>query len=46
MLQKGVLSEPNNVNGFSFKMETKEMITIQIGHFANYVGAHYWNIQA
>lgn len=24
----------------------REAITVQVGGFANYVGAHYWNIQA
>ena len=23
-----------------------EVITLQFGNFANYVGAHYWNFQA
>lgn len=25
---------------------TSEVITLQIGNYSNYVGAHYWNIQA
>ncbi|XP_053596509.1 protein misato [Microplitis demolitor] len=24
---------------------TREIITIQLGHYANYVGAHWWNLQ-
>jgi hypothetical protein len=24
---------------------TREVITLQLGNFANHVGAHYWNIQ-
>lgn len=24
---------------------TREIITLQFGNFANYVGTHYWNIQ-
>ena len=23
-----------------------EVITLQLGNYANYVGAHFWNIQA
>lgn len=23
----------------------KEIITLQLGHYSNYVGAHWWNIQ-
>lgn len=23
----------------------REIITLQFGNFANYVGTHYWNIQ-
>jgi hypothetical protein len=26
-------------------MTNKEVITLQIGHYANHVGAHYWNAQ-
>ena len=25
--------------------DTREIVTLQFGNFANYVGAHYWNIQ-
>lgn len=24
----------------------REVLTLQFGSFANYVGAHYWNFQA
>ncbi|KAJ8304930.1 hypothetical protein KUTeg_018513 [Tegillarca granosa] len=27
------------------KMDTKEIVTLQIGHYSNFVGAHWWNIQ-
>ncbi|XP_045493080.1 protein misato [Colias croceus] len=26
-------------------MSTREILTIQLGHYSNYVGAHFWNIQ-
>ncbi|XP_063995599.1 protein misato [Diachasmimorpha longicaudata] len=26
-------------------MTTREIITLQLGHYANYVGAHWWNLQ-
>ena len=26
-------------------MTTREIVTIQVGHFANFVGAHWWNLQ-
>lgn len=26
-------------------MNTREIITLQIGHYANFVGTHWWNIQ-
>lgn len=26
-------------------MPTKEIITLQLGHYANFVGTHWWNIQ-
>lgn len=26
-------------------MSTREIITLQFGHYSNYVGAHFWNIQ-
>lgn len=26
-------------------MTTKEIITLQFGHYANFVGAHWWNTQ-
>ncbi|XP_071964705.1 protein misato homolog 1-like [Antedon mediterranea] len=26
-------------------MESRELITIQCGHFSNFVGTHFWNIQ-
>lgn len=25
--------------------QTREILTLQFGHYANYVGAHWWNIQ-
>ena len=25
--------------------QTPEIITLQIGHYANFVGTHWWNIQ-
>lgn len=25
--------------------ETREVITLQFGNFANHVGCHFWNIQ-
>ena len=24
---------------------TREIVTLQLGHYANFVGAHWWNIQ-
>lgn len=26
-------------------MSTREIVTLQFGHYSNYVGAHFWNIQ-
>ncbi|XP_023954614.2 protein misato [Bicyclus anynana] len=26
-------------------MSTREILTLQFGHYSNYVGAHFWNIQ-
>lgn len=26
-------------------MSTREILTLQFGHYANYVGAHFWNLQ-
>lgn len=26
-------------------MSTREILTFQFGHYANYVGAHFWNLQ-
>lgn len=26
-------------------MSTREILTLQFGHYTNYVGAHFWNIQ-
>lgn len=26
-------------------MSTKEILTLQFGHYPNYVGTHWWNIQ-
>jgi hypothetical protein len=26
-------------------MTTKEVVTIQCGHFSNFIGTHWWNIQ-
>lgn len=26
-------------------MTTREILTLQFGHYSNYVGAHFWNIQ-
>lgn len=26
-------------------MDTREIITLQVGHYANFVGTHWWNIQ-
>lgn len=26
-------------------METREIITLQVGHYANFVGTHWWNLQ-
>lgn len=26
-------------------MSTREVITLQLGHYANFVGAHWWNLQ-
>ncbi|CAK1604440.1 unnamed protein product [Parnassius mnemosyne] len=26
-------------------MTTREILTLQLGHYSNYVGAHFWNIQ-
>lgn len=26
-------------------MCTREILTLQFGHYSNYVGAHWWNIQ-
>lgn len=26
-------------------MSTREILTLQLGHYANYVGAHFWNLQ-
>lgn len=26
-------------------MTTREILTLQFGHYANYIGAHFWNIQ-
>lgn len=27
-------------------MPTHEIVTLQLGNYANFIGAHYWNIQA
>ena len=27
------------------KKMKKQIITLQCGHYANYIGAHYWNMQ-
>jgi len=24
---------------------TREIVTLQVGHYANFVGTHWWNIQ-
>lgn len=26
-------------------MSTKEILTLQFGHYANFIGAHWWNLQ-
>lgn len=26
-------------------MSSKEIVTIQVGNFANFIGTHWWNIQ-
>ncbi|CAH0700123.1 unnamed protein product [Spodoptera exigua] len=26
-------------------MSTREILTLQFGHYANYIGAHFWNLQ-
>lgn len=26
-------------------MEAKEILTLQFGHYANFVGTHWWNLQ-
>ena len=26
-------------------MSTREILTLQIGHYSNFVGSHIWNIQ-
>lgn len=26
-------------------MSTREILTLQFGHYSNYVGAHFWNLQ-
>lgn len=26
-------------------MENKEILTLQFGHYANFIGTHWWNIQ-
>ena len=26
-------------------MATREIVTLQLGHYANFVGTHWWNIQ-
>lgn len=26
-------------------MDTREILTLQFGNYANYIGAHWWNIQ-
>lgn len=26
-------------------MDTKEILTLQFGHYANHVGSHWWNLQ-
>ena len=25
--------------------QTREILTLQFGNYANYIGAHWWNIQ-
>jgi len=26
-------------------MTTREILTIQLGHYSNFIGAHWWNLQ-
>jgi len=26
-------------------MGTREIVTLQIGHYSNFVGTHWWNLQ-
>ena len=30
---------------FAMAGSTREVVTLQIGHYANFVGTHWWNIQ-